>query len=261
MSNGIIQLPMLGDPGFGRFGNTLFTLAFTKAYADSIGAILEIPENWIGRAIFPHFENYPTISRPLPFMQFHHMPKGETDIALTGFYQNQQSLDLWKNRPYKEWFEIRPEIMIPHTNVWMWNWYIKNNNLQPIPCHRRSGDYAETPYPILSTQTYLDSIEKYNILGNPIFIGDSEISQLPQLFDKTDISFISDFIYLMLAPVLFRGNSSFSWWSAALSPVKQRVFSPIVQGLSKSNTECIFIEGNWPAFLPHDTNHTDLNLM
>lgn len=265
MSNGIIQLPYLGNPSMGRWGNQLFTLAFSKAYADSIGAVLEIPENWIGRAIFPHFENYPAISRLLPFMQFHHMPKGETNIALTGFYQNQQSLDLWKNKPYKQWFEIRPEIMIPHNNVWEWFTELQHSAFgEFLLCHRRSGDYIETPYPILSHNSYRDLRNKLFRGKECLFLGDKEnaaSTELPQLFDKTDMSFISDFIYLMLTPVLFRGNSSFSWWSATLSPVKQRVFSPMVQGLSKSDTECIFIEGNHPAFLPYDAHHTDLNLV
>ncbi len=263
MANGIVQLPFLGDPAMGRWGNQLFIIAFAKAYADSIGAVLELPDTWIGRIIFPHFENYPTISTILPVMNFHHMPKGETNIALTGFYQNQESIDLWKNKPYREWFKIRESLMAPHKEVW--RFITEHYGTMPI-CHIRSGDYKETPYPILSQKTFIKAIKKYVSDDYDdiqwAFVSDGETSepQLPQLLKETPLDFMSDFIYMMLAPILFRGNSSFSWWAATLANAEQKVYSPLVQGLNKNDTECEFVEGNWPSFLPHDDHHTDLRL-
>ena len=254
---------MLGDPGYGRFGNQLFTLAFAKAYADSIGATLEIPSDWVGRIIFPHFKDYPTLSKTVPFVDFHHMPKGETNIALQGFYQNQESIDTWKATPYRDWFKISDNFMIPHKEVW--RFVTEHYGTMPI-CHIRSGDYKETPYPILSEHTFIKAIRKYvpdYFDGiHWAFVSDGETSepQLPQLLKGTYLDFLSDFIYMMLTPVLFRGNSSFSWWAATLAEPGQKVYSPLVQGLTNKDTECAFAEGNWPAFLPHDEHHTDLHL-
>ena len=257
---------MLGDPGYGRFGNQLFTLAFAKAYADSIGATLEIPSEWVGRIIFPHFKDYPGISQQLFCPGFHYIPTGETNLALLGFYQNQKSLDMWKSQPYREWFKFNP--LFENTCYEFLEWektITPENKAHPsLIYHRRAGDYAETPYPIinldhilLTMRDHMIGIARYKYSG----CGDCpENHKLPQFFRNTKIDFISDFIFMTMADVLVRSNSSFSWWAAALGKPGQTVLSPLMQDETSKEATPNFVKGNWPAFLPHDEHHTDLHL-
>jgi hypothetical protein len=61
--------------------------------------------------------------------------------------------------------------------------------------------------------------------------------------------------------VLFRGNSSMSWWAHAASPVAQRVFSPVITGLAGGveHDNVPYIEGN-SARLAELPGITDLHL-
>lgn len=266
MPNGIIQLPMLGDPGYGRFGNQLFTVAYANAYAQSIGAVLELPAEWSGRIIFPHFKDYPTISTGLPCPGFHYMPNGETNLALLGFYQNQTALNLWKNMPYKTWFKFNPLFENICYEFYNWDKIVNPQNLEhpTVLYHRRAGDYIETPYPIIELNHILN-IMRDHMVGTRRYkfsgCGDCPDNQkLPQFFRNTKIDFISDFIFMTMADVLIRSNSSFSWWAAALGKPGQTVLAPLVQGETSKEATPPFVEGNYPAFVPHDAHHTDLHL-
>jgi len=65
---------------------------------------------------------------------------------------------------------------------------------------------------------------------------------------------LEDFLMLYFARTIFRANSSFSWWAAALSPTA-RVFSPVidrclvygVDGLEEIDVD--FVEGNHPHYM------------
>ena len=67
---------------------------------------------------------------------------------------------------------------------------------------------------------------------------------------------LDDFLRMYFARTIFRANSSFSLWAAALSPTA-RVFSPVidkthiygVDGMEEIDVE--FVEGNHPHWLPH----------
>jgi hypothetical protein len=48
---------------------------------------------------------------------------------------------------------------------------------------------------------------------------------------------------IMASRVIFRANSSFSWWAATLSDA--RVFAPVV-GNNTGWLDCSFVEGNHP---------------
>jgi hypothetical protein len=65
---------------------------------------------------------------------------------------------------------------------------------------------------------------------------------------------LNDFLKLYFARTIFRANSSFSWWAAALSPTA-RVFSPVlhehriygVHGMEEIEVD--FVEGNHPHWM------------
>jgi hypothetical protein len=71
---------------------------------------------------------------------------------------------------------------------------------------------------------------------------------------------LPSFYRLMTAPILFRANSTFSWWAATLAE-NQRVFSPVIKGLSSGDpVYCSEFEaGNWPQMTTSPIN-TDLHL-
>jgi len=72
---------------------------------------------------------------------------------------------------------------------------------------------------------------------------------------------LPSFYRLMTAPILFRANSTFSWWAATLG--NGRVFAPVIKDLIGLNNQFFhhaeFIEGNWPQMTKAPVN-TDLHL-
>ena len=62
-----------------------------------------------------------------------------------------------------------------------------------------------------------------------------------------ELSFVPDFFRLAKAMTVFRANSTFSFWAAAIAQANQkaRVFSPVIGGLVGGiEHECSFIPGN-----------------
>jgi len=74
------------------------------------------------------------------------------------------------------------------------------------------------------------------------------------------MSFLPDFYRLMNAPILFRSNSSFSYWAAVLGD-NNVVFAPIIEGLEggREHDRVPFVVGNRPRISMHDFC-TDLHL-
>jgi hypothetical protein len=74
----------------------------------------------------------------------------------------------------------------------------------------------------------------------------------PNNYRMSGLEFVTDFFALLNAEVLFRANSTFSWWAATLGHA-QKVYSPVVDGLSGYQTNVKFIEGNWPRCVSMDS--------
>jgi hypothetical protein len=220
-------------PLIGRFGNQLFQWAHSKAYSEKFGHELRTPR-WIGEKIF---QIEPTEE-----------PDG-TETVLGGYAQNQEAL-IYTGRKVREWFTFRPEI---------------ESQLQAIPIpkmvfHRRTGDYAALGYVVVSLQSYLKAALSFGYGDQQL--ADVEIMSAESPFASSsfsgELSFLPDFYRMMKAPVLFRANSTFSWWAATLG--EGAVYSPIIDGLTGGREQdCEFVLGNHPRFanLP---NVTDLYL-
>jgi hypothetical protein len=67
-----------------------------------------------------------------------------------------------------------------------------------------------------------------------------------------NLGILPDWYRLLKAPILFRGNSTFSWWAATLG-YHERVFAPVVEFRAGGQEhDCDFVEGNWPRFASLD---------
>jgi hypothetical protein len=156
--------------------------------------------------------------------------------------------------------------------------------------HLRRGDIAMGGYKgahsMISKQSYIDAVEHYDF--NPdslLWISDNDNeshipykhTELKEWYTKwTHIAkrakghwfyptgerkdkdvffdFFPDFLLLIFARTIFRGNSAFSWWGAMLSDAK--VYSPVIQSKPVEKKEkhhiqesVVFVEGNYPHFM------------
>ena len=214
-------------PLIGRIGNQLFQYAKARAIAERDGRPLTTPP-WVGEAIF----DLPCVSRNLPDAE-----------TIEGYGQNQDSL-IYTRAQVKQWFKLK----LPVEQA------LESVPLSPIIAHRRVGDYARLGYVVVSEQSYRDAWHKFEFEPTPLeFVTEENPMRVSGLPD-----WLPDFYRMMRSKVLFRGNSSFSWWAATLS--EARIFSPIITGKEGGREQhCEFVSGNWPKFadLP---NITDLHL-
>lgn len=218
MSTEIVQVIFQG-----RFGNNLFQYAYGRALAEKLGAKLEV-QPWIGPRVFEGINPSPLTTLPdKTYCDYDEIPVGEERvIRLRGFWQATKFVQLFGREKAREWFQIR-DTLKPMYNL---------SNY--IACHLRRGDLTQMPdsWCVVSTQSYQWAIEKY--CGDMpadtkiIWLGDHEPTVEINMDIPEDLDFMRDFQVLMHAHTLFRGNSSFSWWAAALG--NPRVFSPRVNG-------------------------------
>lgn len=200
----------------GRFGNTMFQYAYAKAFAIANGHELSTPE-WVGEKIF-HLD--PSV------------PNSDDAIVLEGYKQDQASM-IYSRSDVKKWFRVRDK------------WSDMFNCCKcRVVAHRRVGDYASCGYVVVSLQSYIKAFEKFGYDANKVEICSEE--NPGTLYPKIpNLPFLGDFLTMLNSEVLFRGNSSFSWWAATLSDA--RVFSPVIEGLEGGKEQdCEFVEGNHP---------------
>lgn len=210
------------SPLIGRFGNQLFQYAFARACAEQNGLELHTPR-WIGEKIF-QIERTPE--------------KRDGDLILGGYCQNQVSL-AYTRKQAREWFKFRPEIEEQLKPFRAWD--------GTIVAHRRIGDYKDSQhgYVEVSQGSYWRSAVKFGYDPESIRWVTEENPSRSSILDALDAPFLPDFYRLLTASVLFRGNSSFSYWAAVLG--NGRVFSPVINGLKGGKEEDVeFVEGNHP---------------
>jgi hypothetical protein len=210
----------------GRFGNRMFRAAKALALAEQTGAELRM-EPWEGEAIFT-FDGK-TFNRPF----------GDEDAAIDGYCQSQDDLT-YSRADCLRWFKLKPQIAAR-----VRGYALTGSGSDFVHCHRRVGDYRYLNYPIVSKNSYRDACQKFGYdLGQIEWVAEENPFSDPY-FDGF-ASFMPDFLRMMHAPVLFRANSSLSWWAHTISPIDQRVFSPVITGLAGGveHDNVPFIEGN-----------------
>jgi hypothetical protein len=248
------------------FFNRVSQYAFARAYAEKHGCQLQT-NRWMGQKVF--LIDDPPIEKPLPVREEYEIDKwmGETGIRITGWAQHQRAL-LYGQADVKRWFTFRPEILellkpVPHF---------------PIAAHLRRGDYlGHNNFITISETSYLEACDRFGVDRNalkficeeyPIIVPGFEPSEKDHTRGGdeaiTGLGFLPDFYALMQADILFRANSSFSYWAGVLGNHK-RIFSPDLKGVSKTGERPLyqavpFVEGNHMPIGLFDEFHSELHL-
>lgn len=214
----------------GRFGNQLFIYAHARALAEQQNREFRCAP-WIGQKIF-ELDDKP-------------LEPGQDHELIGGYCQNQQSL-IYTKRDCQRWFRFKQSI---HDVLNRWT---QNATL----AHIRRGDYFNLGYVVVSKDSYIKAASKFNELP-PVFFTE-ECPMHSDAFEYPEVSFGTDFYAMSHCKVLFRGNSSFSWWAGTIGTAK--VYSPVIDGLEGGKEhDCEFVEGNWPK-LANLPDITDLHL-
>jgi len=200
----------------------MFQYAYARAYAEGRDMDLTTSD-WIGQQIFD-----------IPV--HHEVRTRNCEVLPTEYHQDQASL-IYTRKQVKEWFRFKP---------WIFERMSGRPNLDTV-AHLRRGDYKDLGYVVVSKESYLrDFTDRGFAQARTLCFLSEEEPYFPNPF-PSDVSFVADFYVMVNATILYRANSSFSWWAATLSSAK--VYSPVIEGLEGGREQdCKFIEGNWPRF-------------
>lgn len=207
------------QPFIGRFGNNLFQYAYARKFAEEAGAAL-LTDQWSGEQVFD-------IN--------HERPNGQPNLVrLSENYRQRQEDLIYSRADVKAWLKFKPAVQA-----------LLEQNVHPVrvASHRRSGDYHGYGYPTVSRQSYRMAFDRFGIdHSDVVWITEEEPLRVPGLPD-----YLPDFYRIMTAEVVFRGNSTFSWWAVTLGNAK-KVYAPVIENLegTKDHDGVLFVEGNWP---------------
>ncbi len=220
----------------GRFGNQIFSYACMRSYAERHGLELQT-QPWVGESIFEITPNA-IKTDDLPQRCENTLVEGEKDFVYCSYSQQQKCLTYTK-RDLQRWFKFRPHIAEALTKFWA------PHCAPMVVAHRRVGDFIGYGYPVVSKESYRWQAEKLGMADKLQWITEEEPYLCPEI--PAEYAFICDFWRLMHAPILLRGNSSFSWWAGALSD--NVVYSPRIDGLEGGKEHDVAFElGNAAKF-------------
>lgn len=206
----------------GLFGNRAFRYCYARALCEQNGYELRT-EPWQGEALF-------TLDGAT-----HARPDGSEDIVIDEYRQAQKDL-IYTRADCRRWFEFRPEVERAAAGV----------TVPMIAAHRRVGDYAGAGYPVISEVAYRNAVFDAGFKLDKLVFVTEENAVRSGYFDSIGAPFMPDFIAMMRADVLFRGNSSFSWWASVLGDAE--TWAPVITGLEggREHDEVPFVKGNHP---------------
>lgn len=238
--NGVVQIANLGS--FGRFGNQLFQYAAARGYARKIGARLETPP-WVGEYLFKGI-NAARITSVMPTLPLDTIPQnGETNINLHGYFQHSQAFELYTLADLVEWFTFKDHVKE----------HLARYEGVGVVAHLRRGDYLHYPdaFCTIHKSAYETAIAEN---GYDVSKVEWVCEENPRDVGLLNIPWLADFAVLLNAQVLFRSNSTFSWWAALLWN-HYKVYSPVVEGKFGQWSDVKFIEGNWPRCTDQPSVH------
>ena len=235
----------------GRFGNQVGQWAFARSLAARLGSTFECPD-WVGREVFTGPAEIPLPTVRLPKTPCEYIP-GHQNVAIHGYFQFQEAFNLMRRSELKQWLTVQERWLnaMPRTNLFY------------VAAHLRRGDYVKhsDQYCIIERAAYEKAIVAagYN-LADVVWV-DEEHATVVKSVPK-HLSFLPDFLTLMRADVIFRANSTFSFWAGALSNAV--VYSPRVGEKIGRHEDIEFELGNHCAMLglSHhpNTQHSDMHL-
>jgi len=232
-------------------GNQLFIYAFARAYAEKHGFEFRC-EPWMGERIFQ--------LNDLPFLAGMtnrsdvELDKwdGESNITINGYAQRQPCL-IYSRADARRYFQFRPEIQALLNRVPTFE----------MCGHLRHGDYLGVPgFVAIKHESYCKACSDYGFNPDDLhFVSQENACVIPEL-TTMGLGFLPDFYQLMKAKILFRANSTFSWWAGTLGNA-ERIFSPNVEGILGSDgvlRDAPFCDGNDENFTNHCWFTTRLEL-
>lgn len=191
----------------GGAGNKMFQWAYAKAFAEARNLELRTPE-WIGEKVFV-LGTFGPIPRP----------DGTEEFKLSGYFQTQKDIDTYSRSDCRRWFAFQPEVLLQLTTF---------QAIDMPYAHLRRGDFIKSGYPTISLSSVAAAVKANR--GNPDFVPVSDAFPTIDPWFQGDMQCLPDFSRLMSAPVLFRANSSFSYWAGVLS--NGDIYSPVIDGLA-----------------------------
>ncbi|MGV0949107.1 MAG: hypothetical protein ACOYB3_00235 [Azonexus sp.] len=221
----------------------MFQYACAKGYARKVGATLET-HDWVGRWLFKGI-NDPIIKTCLPQLPLDVVPQnGETNLALYGYFQHKAAFELYTMADLKEWFQFQ-------------DWVLEEMaDCKPVPlaAHIRRGDYVtafKEHFCTVGEEAYTVAIVENGFGHLPVtWVREDK----PREYKRPGVEWLIDFWTLYNADVVFRANSTFSWWAAALGKA-QHIFSPVIEGKRGFHAQVPFVRGNHPR--PTDQPNVD----
>lgn len=237
----------------GRWGNKIGQYCAVRTLAERLGCTLEVPA-WEGREVFPATttDKFPTDTKLLP-TAFDAIPS-KGGFVLHGYWQYQQALDLMRRSTLRQWLAVDSK------------WLALCPRPKPfyVAAHLRRGDYLKHKgkFAVVTRLAFEKAIVAagYN-LADVVWV--SEEAPGGAGVYPPHLSFLHDFLLLWRADVVFRANSTFSFWAAALGQAKE-VWSPRVGRMVGEVDDVTFEKGNHCANFSvkiHPTlKHGDLHL-
>lgn len=241
-------MKIVGLRFLGRLGNAMFSYAFARAHAELNGAHL-CTDPWIGQKIFEIDD--PLVPDGLIRRNENTLALTEVNCEIRSYCQQQRCL-IYTREQVRRWFKLRPE--------WAEKLAAMPSHGHNIVAHIRRTDFAGYGYVLPSPWAYRRAVEANGFVDQPFLrISDEDPEKRMPFGFPDNLAMLPDFYRLMTAPVLFRANSTFSWWAATLG--NGRVFSPVIDGFTggQEHDDVPFVEGNHPRLHYLDFT-TDLHL-
>jgi hypothetical protein len=163
-------------------------------------------------------------------------------VDLYGYFQHSKFYSAYTLTKLREWFKL----------ALFWTDQFPKPKEHTLAVHIRRGDYLTTYNNIFCTiaeEAYIQAIKEAGYDPNKrVEVREDK----PTIYRMPGLEWIRDFFTLINADVLFRANSTFSWWAATLGHAKE-VYSPVVEGLNGYQAQVKFIKGNWPRCVSMDS--------
>lgn len=223
----------------GRFGSATAQYLYARAYAAKYGHEFHCAP-WIGDRVFDLHDTKLTPAVEARLERVDEYTAGGRGDVIIWCYGSSQACMIYTKKQAQEWLNIKPELLQILERI-----VPRYDDL--IVGHQRKGDYIGYGYPVVNIPSYHRAAEKVakelNIHLRLTMV--TEENPLPHAPLHDHLAFLPDFFRLLRAPVLLRGNSSFSWLAGLLS--NGVVYAPVIDNATGGvENDCPFVAGNHP---------------
>jgi hypothetical protein len=229
----VAQLPAIANEG--RFGNKLIHYVVGKCYAESVGATVEIPREWLGEKVFEIHEPYIQAVAPLlsPMLNWNF----DGTVALPPFF----------NLPHRIVDPCLTRETVKRLLKWRAGW-LRIKAKTEAAMHVRRGDFLiEQQFPVVTERHLLAAAGRQDCLVV------KEDKPMHGLFPK-HLEFLADFQTLMLAKNVFvYPRSTFSQMAALLGD--GNIYMPYDYGRGPTTCKFRLADPSQPVIFPTKNNN------